>query len=131
MPYASQSRNNPIIHTSMQELRIPLRVIFYREDGAWIAHSLEFDLVGDGDTPGAALSNLSEAIQLQVRAAIDCNNMKNLFKPADGKFFAMFAAGKKIVAGEIHLKLDSVSIDDTETREYCEANADSGDLAFA
>ena len=36
----SQSRN----------LRVPLRVVFYREDEVWIAHCLEFDLAGDGMT---------------------------------------------------------------------------------
>jgi hypothetical protein len=30
----------------------------------------------------------------------------------------MFAAGDDIVVGELHLKFDSITIQDTETREY-------------
>ena len=47
-------------------LRVPLHVVFYREGEAWIAHCLEFDLAGDGDTKEEALDSLSEAVTLQV-----------------------------------------------------------------
>ena len=37
-------------------LRVPVRVVFYREDGEWVAHCLEFDLIGDGTTKQEALA---------------------------------------------------------------------------
>ncbi|HEX4794885.1 MAG TPA: hypothetical protein VH370_13885 [Humisphaera sp.] len=107
-----------------------MRVVVYREDGAWIAHCLEFDLLGEGETPEAALAMLSNAIELQLAAMIEFDNIENLFKPAEAKFFAMFAAGKTVAVGEIHLKLDSVTIDETQIREYTEGPA-CGKLAYA
>ena len=38
-----------------RKLRMPLRVVFYREEEVWIAHCLEFDLAGDGATREEAL----------------------------------------------------------------------------
>jgi hypothetical protein len=41
-------------------------------------------------------------------------------------------AGKNIVVGQVHLRVDSISIDNTETREYVEAEADGDSrLAYA
>jgi predicted RNase H-like HicB family nuclease len=82
-------------------LRLPLRIVFYKEDGAWVAHCLEFDLLGDGSTQEHALGQLLEAISLQIEATLEHNNPANLFCPADGKFFEMFAAGKNIAIEEL------------------------------
>jgi|SRR5665213_1615392 len=106
----------------MKAFRIPLRIVFYRERGEWIAHCLEFDLMGDGSTKEAALQMLIEAMQLQLESSIEHDNPANLFKPADGRILAMFAAGKDVAIGEIHLKLDSVTIDESQAREYTETD---------
>ncbi len=45
-------------------LRTSLRVVFYKDDGEWVAHCLEFDLCGDGKTKEQALKSLSQAIQV-------------------------------------------------------------------
>jgi len=42
-------------------LRVPLRVLFYKDDGDWIAHCLEFDLLGDGAASGEALGRLTRS----------------------------------------------------------------------
>ena len=105
-------------------LRLPLRIVFYKEEGAWIAHCLEFDLIGDGDTQQEAVQQLCEAIVLQMEATIEHKNPANLFTPADGKFFEMFAAGKDVATAELHLKnlpappSDSFEIEECEYREY-------------
>jgi predicted RNase H-like HicB family nuclease len=39
----------------MSELRIPLRGVIYHEDGIWLAHCLEMDIVAEGETPKVAL----------------------------------------------------------------------------
>lgn len=103
---------------TMRTLRIPLRVVFYKEDGDWIAHCLEFDLVGDGDTKDAAWANLCDAIVTQVHHFVENPNPANLFSQAPGRYLAMFAAGEDTVVAEMSLHLDHVSLDDVEAREY-------------
>lgn len=105
-------------------LRLPLRIVFYQEDSGWIAHCLEFDLMGDGPTQQEAIKELAEAIFLQIEASVEHNNAANLFNPAEGKFFEMFAAGKDVTRAEIVLtefrrpRLDGIEIERCEYREY-------------
>ena len=71
--------------TVFPSLRIPLRIVFYKEGRDWIAHCLEFDLVGDGPTKAKALEVLNEAIRVQVVYSFEHQNIDNLFSPAEGK----------------------------------------------
>jgi predicted RNase H-like HicB family nuclease len=104
-----------------ETLRIPLRVVFYKEEGAWIAHCLEFDLIGDGETREEAMDQLGRAVLLQVEASVQTNNPANLFSPADGNVLRMFAAGNDIALAAIEFKeihSANVQIDRAECREY-------------
>jgi predicted RNase H-like HicB family nuclease len=114
----------------MRHLRIPLRAVLYKEAGVWIAHCLEFDLLGDGETPEEALHCLSEAIVTQLDASIKFGNMANLFTPAEGKYFEMYAAGVDVFDGELQIKsvTDSVTIESMKTRAYSDVNEGCGDL---
>ena len=107
--------------TNMKKLRVPLRIVFYRDGQSWIAHCLEFDLLGDGDSREDAFSSLTQAIKMQAEASVELGNLENLFKPADPRLFLMFAAGSDVASGELHIDLDSISIDEAETREYVDA----------
>lgn len=108
--------------TRMAEtLRIPLRIVFYIEDGEWVAHCLEFDLVGTGDTRKEAIDLLGEAIFLQVQATIEHDNPANLFTPASGEVLRRFAAGKDVATAALELKpihTDQFEIAYAECREY-------------
>lgn len=42
------------------------RVLLYRDEGEWIAHSLELDLVGNGENEEEAKNELAGAIVTQV-----------------------------------------------------------------
>ncbi len=109
--------------------RIPLRIVFYKEGGAWIAHCLEFDLCGDGKTRRDALVSLSKAIAVQVKFSIKNGNRKNLFSPAPSDVQAMFFSGKATGKGEIALeieKIDGVVFEDQEYREYLGGRSDLG-----
>lgn len=107
-----------------KELRLPLRVVFYREEGRCIAHCLELDLVGDGESREEAVKQLCVAIGSQIEASLKYNNMYNLFTPADGRFFAMFAQGRDVAVGEICLKRNAAfRIESVEGREYCDSGA--------
>ena len=108
---------------SRKTLRVPLRVVFYREGGSWIAHCLEFDLLGDGTTKPEALETLFQAVVLQAQASVEHNNLANLFSPADGKYFRMYAAGVDVAMGLMELSIERLRseapmIEDIEAREY-------------
>jgi len=100
----------PVYHT-------PLHVVFYYEQDRWIAHCLQFDLIGDGDSKEDALASLSEAISMQIEATLESQNFENLFTPAEGKYFDMFARGRSIAVGDLHLKADGVQIEEVLARE--------------
>ena len=76
----------------MRDLHLPIRVILYQEEGRQVAHCLEFDLMGDGDTTAEAIEDLAEAIRIQIAETVASGNWRSLFTPADGKFFQMYAA---------------------------------------
>ncbi len=112
--------------TESRSLRIPLRVVFYRENEAWVAHCLEFDLAGDGETRGEALARLADAIAIQTEASRDFGNLSNLFSPADGELFRRFAAGSDVGPGPHDRSIGLVrsscpGIDRVEVREYQES----------
>lgn len=104
-------------------MRMPLHVVFYREEGQWIAHCLEFDTLGHGDTREAALEMMSEASTIQIEQSLAAQNMENLFSPADPECFAKFAAGNDIAIGEMSVRITSpsetVEIQGVELREFC------------
>ncbi|NJM37597.1 MAG: hypothetical protein HC845_06930 [Akkermansiaceae bacterium] len=61
----------------MNSLR--LRAVLYREDGLWIAHALEMDLIGTGATESAALRELRRNVDAQFSFATQ--EGKNRFAP--------------------------------------------------
>jgi hypothetical protein len=120
-------------------LRSPLHIVFYQEDGEWIAHCLEFDLVGVGDTKDQAMELLFGAIATQICESLRTGNLKNLFTPADGEYFRMFAAGEDVAAGEVRVTVlpspsPEVVIGPPEARVFrrpSEVRSHSGDLVLA
>ena len=112
----------------MKEFRIPLRVVFYKEEKRWIAHCLEFDLCGDGTTKEEALEQLSVCIGIQLEESLKNHNLLNLFSPASSDVQGMFFAGKDTAEGDLHLTVeqkDSVVFEEPEYREYSDDRADS------
>ncbi len=99
---------------------MPLRIVLYQQDGDWIAHCLEFDLCGDGNTQEEALDNLDRAIFIQIEESVAHDNAANLFSPADARIFQMFAEGKDRVVSvpAIRLNTEIVEIQDVTAREY-------------
>ena len=67
--------------------------------------------MGDGATQRAALVALGDAIALQVGVSLEHGNPSNLFKPADRRLFAMFAAGRDLTEGDLHVQQGSATID--------------------
>lgn len=64
-------------------LDVEFNVAFYRESGRVIAHALEFDLIGDGETREDALECLAKAIAIQAEFAMENPNAAEiLFRQA-------------------------------------------------
>jgi predicted RNase H-like HicB family nuclease len=103
-------------------MRILPRVVFYKEDGDWVAHCLEFDLVGHGATQDEALALLGKAIEIQIEQSIKFNNPANLFRPAESKYFRMYFAGDDVLSAklQVHLDDDAIQLENAQAREYCD-----------
>jgi len=107
----------------MKTFRIPLRIVFYREAGRWVAHCLEFDVCGDGDTKDEALRSLDTSIQLQVDESLEHGNPRNLFSPAPSEAWEKFFAGRDIALGELQVTAEPpeyLVFEHSEYREYLE-----------
>lgn len=72
------------------------RVLIYQEnDLTWYAHSLEFDIVGDGGTPEEARNNLADLLKTQIQFAVENNLEEKIDHPAPQKYFDMYNALEK------------------------------------
>jgi hypothetical protein len=122
----------------MKTFRLPLKAVLYREDGRWIAHCLELDVIGDGPTVRKAMKEMFKAMAAQIQFCVKHNCRENLFVPADKELWAMFATGKNIAEGEVIFrelkkKKSPVEIEDFEARAYSEESVDceEGELVEA
>ena len=106
--------------------RIPPQIVLYKEGDRHIAHCLQLDLIGDGKTVKEAIDSLGRAILTQIEAVTKYGDMADLFSPADGKYFEMFASGKDIAIGEVSFSPHEprMIFEDIRAREYEDAGAD-------
>ena len=116
----------------MKSFRMTLKAVLYKEGDIWLAHCLEFDLIGDGETPKDAMKQLNDAITAQIKASIKHKCLKNLFVPAVPKFWEMFATGKNVAKGKLVVKKATppVTIEEIETREYSESDRADSEKEF-
>ena len=119
-------------------LRSPVRVVFYRDDddrSVWIAHCLEFDLIGDGSTKQEAFKMLARAISIQVEQSFRSGNPMNLFTPAPPEYQVKYARGRDTADGEFEIVLEDeagdLEIEGTAAREYDDGYAECGERNLA
>lgn len=76
---------------------IDLRAVVYQEGEWWIAHCLELDLVAEGKTPRAALEDVVDLIEFQIRVAIEEDDLNSIFRPAPPEIWALYSqTGKEL-----------------------------------
>jgi len=75
-------------------VRLSLRALIYPENGWWIAHCLELDLVAEGETPLKAFEALQSLTELQVETAMDEGNLQSIFRQAPPEILAAFATAQ-------------------------------------
>ncbi len=78
----------------MQEIRIDLSVLVYRDNKAWIAHCLEMDLPAEGRTANAAIKNFMDIAKVQIGSALDEGNLNSIFFSAPAELWRLYALGK-------------------------------------
>lgn len=66
----------------MSTPKLAFNVLVKFEDGLWVAHCLELDIVATGDDPRAAVADLQDLILAQVASAIENRNLEYLYHPA-------------------------------------------------
>jgi hypothetical protein len=99
-------------------VRLDLRVVFCSEHHEWIAHCLEFDLLGSGVSKEVALASLNEAFFMQVQATEESRNIENLIVPAPAEFLQRFETGTDVVVRLLPFEdTDVVVIEGVSTRE--------------
>lgn len=75
--------------------RIDVNVICKKEDGVWVGHCLEMDIVTTGDSPEEVQSNIRDLVFAQVESAFENDNLENLFFPAPKEVWAEFMRCRK------------------------------------
>lgn len=74
-----------------EHFELYLSALGYLEEGRWVAHCLEMDIVGHGDDPESALKELEDLIAMQISFAISTNDFDLLYKPAPPELFVVAA----------------------------------------
>lgn len=68
-----------------------LSCLEYKDEGYYIAHCLEFDIVAQGNTPEEARNNLADLIREQITFASEQDiEEKILFKPAPQRYWELW-----------------------------------------
>jgi hypothetical protein len=77
-------------------LHIALRVVVYHENGTWLAHCLEMDIVAEGENPQEAMKDLVDLCNLQVRVALEEGDLESVVRPAPPGIWKMFFMGEEM-----------------------------------
>jgi hypothetical protein len=89
----------------MNSLR--LRAVLYREDGLWVAHALEMDLIGTGMSESAALRELRGNVEAQLSFATQEGT--NPFHPAPPEIQSLWEETNLAAIGLGNSKVKSVT----------------------
>jgi predicted RNase H-like HicB family nuclease len=73
---------------------VQVRALVYREDGDYVAHALEMDLVAQGKTEKAALAELQHMVACQVSFALQRGELHLIRFPAPREYFDRWEAAQ-------------------------------------
>jgi hypothetical protein len=93
---------------SRSNVSINLSAIVYEEDGVWIAHCLELDIVAEDESSNEALHSLVSLCDFQIKVAMEERDLRSIFRAAPPEIWQMFSSGReKLIAGKkaAHRKL--------------------------
>lgn len=64
-----------------------LKLLLFKDGEEYVAHILDFDLVGTGATREEALKEVSDSATAQIAYALEYNRVKELLHPAPSEFY--------------------------------------------
>jgi hypothetical protein len=79
-----------LLNTTTADPSISVNIFTKEEDGVFVAHCLEFDIVATGATAGEAEKECVSLICAQVEYAFAHNNLDNLYHSAPAEVWAEF-----------------------------------------
>ncbi len=82
-----------------------VHILVHLEDGVWIAHCLEFDLLADGEDPKSALTRLFGVIETHINYIYKNGLTDELYRPAPVEYWRKLARAH--FAGEIKVPAKS------------------------
>lgn len=65
-----------------QKPLLQLNIVIYKEEGEWLAHCLELDLVTTSENPRQAYDDMRDVIKAHIEFAVKNDNWQHIFKPA-------------------------------------------------
>ena len=71
----------------MERLPFHLDVLVEMEEGEYVAHCLQFDLVAVAPTPDQAIEEIKGLITAQIAFALEHDNLENIFRPAPPEYW--------------------------------------------
>lgn len=77
------------------QVHLQLRGVVFQEHGWWIGHCLELDIVAQGDSPIAVVRDLMTLCDMQIRTALDMDNLRSIFRPAPAEIWELWARVEK------------------------------------
>ncbi|HML96587.1 MAG: hypothetical protein IT344_04115 [Candidatus Dadabacteria bacterium] len=68
---------------------INLDIVIYREDGLWVAHCLQLDIVAASQTVEEAQSEIMELIKAHTEYTIEHDDWEHFYHPAPERYWAL------------------------------------------
>lgn len=80
---------------------INLDIVIYREDGLWVAHCLQLDIVAASQTVEEAQSEIMELIKAHTEYTIEHDDWEHFYHPAPDKYWALIPKAPSVEDGMI------------------------------
>ncbi|MBU4261221.1 MAG: hypothetical protein KKC76_04985 [Proteobacteria bacterium] len=87
-----------------EDISISVNILIKEEDGMYVAHCLELDVVAVSKTPDQAQREVISLICAQVDYAFSNNNLNNLYHPAPPEVWTEFFKCKEQIARKYKLQ---------------------------
>ena len=82
--------------TTIHNVSVTSRVLVYQDrDGAYVAHALETDLIGEGSSPNKAMTDLRNALEAQITFAIQVGNTSMIQRQAPAEIVTRWEKANK------------------------------------
>ena len=97
-------------------MEFAIKVLGVQEDGGWYAIAIDMNLSGYGENFDEALDDLKNAIEFQIKYAVNHGTLENIFVPAEKKYCDLY---NKTVLQEIkHHYFTSKSTGNVKSKNF-------------